>query len=143
MALAQGAAGKELGHLLFSWLHKLCPTKGLEVQHMDLCTGVPLSLPSHGAGGPLSAPWGGIGGSRSLLAGFAVPFPPTQQSPCGGTRAMGERPPTLYLAAALEPLPQHPEVVHHDPPEEVGAVLKGDLQLIQHRLLHLESVWSP
>lgn len=56
---------------------------------------------------------------------------------------MGEQPPTLYLAAALEPLPQHPEVVHHDPPEEVSAVLKGDLQLIQHRLLHLESVRGP
>lgn len=53
---------------------------------------------------------------------------------------MGKRPPTLCPTAALELLPQHPEVVYHDPPEEVSAVLKGDLQLIQHRLLHLESV---
>lgn len=45
--------------------------------------------------------------------------------------------------AALQPLPQHPEVVHHDAPKEVRAVLKGDLQLIQSRLLHLESVQGP
>lgn len=45
--------------------------------------------------------------------------------------------------AALQPLPQHPEVVHHDAPKEVRAVLKGDLQLIQSRLLHLESVQDP
>lgn len=56
-------------------------------------------------------------------------------------RVLGEQlPPNT---AALQLLPQHPEVVHHDAPKEVCAVLKGDLQLIQSRLLHLESVQDP
>lgn len=135
--LAQGAAGKERGHHLFAWLPRLCPTKGSEVQHVDLCTSVPLPLPSRGAGVP----------SQRLGVQLRAARPPWQGLlscfPHGGTQAMGERPPTLSLTATLEPLPQHPEVVHHDPPEEVSAVLKGDLQLIQHRLLHLESVRGP
>lgn len=43
----------------------------------------------------------------------------------------------------LEPLPQHPQVINHDPPEEIRAAPKGDPQLIQHRLLHLERVQLP
>lgn len=114
------------GTLLFGQLHGLCPSRGLAAQHVDVCTSVPLSLPSHGAGSPLSA-------LRGAVAGRV----------CWGKAGAGGAAPALPLAAALEPLPQHPEVVHHDPAEEVGALLKGDLQLIQHRLLHLESVGGP